>query len=191
VRVTQRDNAGLIKDKPYMLPYISYQVLNSSGIDKLVLSNNALSALDMREIARSLVTCTYVKYLDLSCNGLGADACCYFAQAVIKHRPPRVDVLSRPDKELEGSQKHGLELLEVLDLSRNHIDDDACVVLSACVPQMPALRTLDISDNYILALGCKSLANAILNLDHFQALHLNGNGLPSDSPGIGLLCRGK
>jgi len=163
---------GLLKDKPYMLPFVSSRIRLTS-MDNLVLADNALYDLNLRELWPDICKSSYLKTLDLSGNGLRAEACCAFAQAIIKYRG---------HTDLNAGQ--GLQLLQVLNLAHNYIDDDACVVLAVCLSRMRFLKKLDFTDNCIRTIGCIALARALSNLDQFSDLILDGNDLLEESQGV-------
>ena len=171
---------GLLRDKPYMMPYIARQIAaDCEGIQSLDLCNNALAARDLRKLGISLVMCAFVTNLDLSGNELDASACCAFASAVVTHS-------SLHTKE-HGSAPiggQGVQKLERLCLANNAIDDDACVALSACIPLLRSLRDLDLRNNCIQDIGCTSLSRVLPCLNSCVSLFLAGNGLQRKSPGV-------
>lgn len=121
--------------------------------------NSNLHSLSFKCIATGLGNLSSMTYLDLSDNIGGKDPCG-------NHYTEGISALA--------SQLSQSLYLQVLNLARNHLNDEEIILIANAVHSMYSMKVLDLSGNNCLTEGCIALKEAIIS---HSAMEAYGSGL--------------
>ena len=161
--------------EPNACSYISHY-LSKSKIEKLIMSNNKIKFIGMKELFPGLENCMNIKYINLRGNDLEEQSCKIISEFLkLNHSINRLN-LSKNKIDAKGMNElvDGLILndsIKEINLQNNLLDDFCGKVTSRLLIESNSLEKLDLSNNKIKEIGCLEISKGLSfsnQLTHFS-----------------------
>ena len=161
--------------EPNACSYLSIY-LSESKIEKLIMSNNKIKVVGMKELFPGLEKSSNIKYINLRGNDLEEESCKIISDFLkLNHSIIRLN-LSKNKIDAKGMNElvDGLILndcIKELNLQNNLLDDFCGKVISRLLIESNSLEKIDLSNNKIKEIGCLEISKGLLSstkLTHFS-----------------------
>ena len=167
--------------EPNACSYLS-NYLSESKIEKLIMSNNKIKLVGIKELFPGLEKCINIKYINLRGNDL-EEQCCKIISDFLKLNHSIIKLnLSKNKIDAKGMNElvDGLivnDSIKELNLQNNLLDDFCGKVTSRLLIESNSLEKLDLSNNKIKEIGCLEISKGLLSSNKLTHFSISSNDI--------------